>query len=217
MYSLQSKGSLSNYVKITDNIYSSIFNGLSLSDYINARQSFCNSHHKLPCANCEKNGWVCLADGFKDAFPNVTYTAHTARRRLLQMPLVCIKIETSQGREKCFLLEKHDGVDFNTFFSLFKSIFSTLSTSASSTKLSKGDLQSLLSVCTSDKERCTLRYVAYKASGLSASQARKHFGFQNISQLENEVKNNMLDKCLRIRQSIENLANIRERSVCSPN
>lgn len=57
-----------------------------------------------------------------------------------------------------------------------------------STSLSKQELKSLLSVCKSDRERACMRYAVFKASGFSATHARKQFGFQNISKQVKDVE-----------------------------
>jgi hypothetical protein len=44
--------------------------------------------------------------------------------------------------------------------------------------IEKSTLQALLSMAQSDRERETLRYVVYKASGLTSTRARKLYGFE---------------------------------------
>jgi hypothetical protein len=153
------------------------------------------------------NGWEKLGEAFKNAFPNVSYTPHYARRRLLQMPLVCIRVDYKPGVHECFLLESLPGVNYQHFIHLFQAV--TQHTPQQTTALSKQELKSLLSVCKSDRERTCMRYTVFKVSGLSATNARKQFGFQNISKQVKEA----LKQCQVIRDSIDKLANIQEKSL----
>lgn len=43
------------------------------------------------------NGYVTLKSAFTQSFPSVDYNVTYARRRLLQMPLACIRIEFDSG------------------------------------------------------------------------------------------------------------------------
>ena len=201
-------------------MYTSIFQGLSLSEYIRARTEHCRNTHNSPCHECtsllliargvEANGWKKLGEAFKSAFPNVTYTAAYARRRFLQMPLVCIRVDYKPGVHECYLLEHVPGVNYQHFLHLFHT--AAQRTPQQTATLGKQEVKSLLSVCTSDQERAYLRYAVFKASGLSATQARKHFGFQNITKHTKNVEE-ALERCQSIRNSIEKLANIQEKSL----
>ena len=212
--------SLSEYLKVSDNVYISIFQGLSLSEYITAHTHYCQITHSLPCNECtsilsvarkiEQNGWEKLGEAFKNAFPNVSYTPHHARRRLLQMPLVCARVDYKPGVYECFLLESVPGVNYQHFVHLFQAF--TQHTPQQTTALSKQELKSLLSVCKSDRERACMRYAMFKASGLSATHARKQFGFQDISRQVKDVEE-AFKQCQSIRDSINKLANIQEISL----
>lgn len=57
-----------------------------------------------------------------------------------------------------------------------------------------------------------MRYAVFKASGLSATHARKLFGFQNILKQAEDVEE-ALKQCQLIRDSIDKLANIQEKSL----
>ena len=158
----------------------------------------------------EQNGWEKLGESFKNAFPNVSYTPHHARRRLLQMPLVCVRVDYKPGVYEYFLLESIPGVNYQHFIHLFQAF--TQHTPPQTTTLSKQELKSLLSVCKSDRERACIRYAVFKASGLSATHARKQFGFQDISRQVKDVEE-ALKQCQSIRDSIDKLANIQEKSL----
>ena len=57
-----------------------------------------------------------------------------------------------------------------------------------------------------------MRYALFKASGFSATHARKQFGFQNISKQVKDVED-VLKQCQFIRNSIDKLVSIQERSL----
>ena len=113
--------SLSEYVKLSDKVSVSIFDKLSLKEYCIARNHYCLLHHSPPCHECSAmiqaatsvlDAGICsLQQVFKSCFPSVTYHTVNAKRRLLQMPLVAIQIES----EKCtevVLTELVEGIDY---------------------------------------------------------------------------------------------------------
>ena len=109
---------VSNFIFIAD---VTAFRGLSLSEYIEARTAHCTSMHKQ-CRECPKmlqvassvsqKGFVKLKAAFVDSFSGVEYSQVKARRRLLQMPLACIRTDYGPGRSECVLIEYHHGVNY---------------------------------------------------------------------------------------------------------
>lgn len=76
--------------------------------------------------------------------------------------------------------------------------------------ISKEVVKSLLSQ--SDRERECLRYTVFKASGLSATQMRKQYGFESMNE-RSKVVDTALQHAKYIRESIEVLAKSKDRSV----
>ena len=78
--------------------------------------------------------------------------------------------------------------------------------------LSKADLNGILKLAQSDRERETIRYAVYKASGITPNQAQKHFGFDNMSSRASEV-----EKCIaeaqEIRAAIDDLADSQDKAL----
>ena len=72
-------------------------------------------------------------------------------------------------------------------------------------------LHGLLKMCGSDKERDLLRYTAVKSSGLSATQAYKQLGLQNMDQRITKV-DNVVEHAKFIRESIDMLAVTKDRA-----
>ena len=78
--------------------------------------------------------------------------------------------------------------------------------------LSKNEIKSLLAICQSDRKRVCVRYAAYKASGVTATQARKQFGFEQMNQRSKKVEET-LKHAQYIRQAIDKLARTKELAV----
>lgn len=110
------------YETLADGVFVSKLKGQSLQEYIVACHDYCTLHHIL-CEECprminaakivlEKS--ICtLSSVFQAAFPGVTYTAHNAKRRLLQLPLAAIRVhEASSGRSAVHLMEYMVGINY---------------------------------------------------------------------------------------------------------
>ena len=92
---------------------------LSLVDYYHARLTVCLRKHGQPCHICPpllsvaekvlRDGLCTLRDAFDVAYPDVTYNVGQAKRKILQMPLVSIRIgNPSSGTSCTFLMERVD-------------------------------------------------------------------------------------------------------------
>ena len=96
---------------------------LSLQEFVTSLHKHCTQHHSTNCRECPqllKAAQTILANGlkslFKVAFPDVTYTAYNARRRLSQLPLVTIRIgNRSSGNSTIIVMEYVNGVDYIKF------------------------------------------------------------------------------------------------------
>ena len=186
-YQEQCTKKLAQHTKLTDSIYVTSFEGLNLSEYVQARNEHCKSTHSN-CKECPamlevantilRDGYVTLKSAFTRNFPSVDYNVTYARRRLLQMPVVCVRVDYSSGVSEYFLLENYPNANYGSIQALIKSIMQKNSSSKGD-PISKDVVKSLLSLCQSDRERECLRYTVYKASGLSATQTRKRYGFES--------------------------------------
>ena len=78
--------------------------------------------------------------------------------------------------------------------------------------LSKEKLRDLLQLACSYQERECICYTAWKASGLSASAGRKHFGLDNMSTRANHVKH-CVQEVKATRESVERVCHLQEQSV----
>ena len=74
-------------------------------------------------------------------------------------------------------------------------------------------LKSLLQLCESDRERECLRYAVVKSSGLSTTQARQTFGFQNNMSSRLSYVDSVIKHAQYIRESIEKLCRTKEKAL----
>lgn len=111
-----SKNLCSNEVqKHSDVVYTTNFRRFSLQEYIHVHSVYCNANHAQPCSQCKAvlfiantvatDGYCRLSVVFKNAFPTLSYKADIARQKVLQMPLACIRLGSSEkGTSSWFLI-----------------------------------------------------------------------------------------------------------------
>ena len=158
-----------------------------------------------------RDGYVTLKNAFTDSFPSVEYNVTYARRRFLQMPLACIRVDYRAGISECFLIEYYPSANYSSIQALIKTIMQK-NNSSNSDPISKDVVKSLLSLCQSDRERECLRFAVFKGSGLSATQARKRYGFESMSRRSKAVED-ALQHAKYIRESIDDLAQSKDHSM----
>ena len=158
-----------------------------------------------------KEGYCSLSEAFSIVSPDVNYTAQHARSRLLQMPLACLRVDFKPGVSQCFLVEHHPSLNYQNLIALLKTIVERQQPK-SVPPLDKVTVKSLLGLCQSDKERECVRYAVFRASGVSATQARKHFGFENMLERSRKVEA-CIDHAKYIRKAVDELARSKEKSV----
>ena len=155
-------------------------------------------------------GFLSLKQAYTQHFPSVKYKSDHARRRLLQMPLACVRIDFRPGVSECYILEHRPQTNYESIVSLLKNVVHKDSDKRSS--LSKHEVKSLLAICQSDRERECIRYAIYRSSGVTATQARKQFGFEHMNQRSKRVEE-ALKHAQYIRQAIDKLARTKEIAV----
>lgn len=178
--------------KLAENCYVSLFVGLTLKQYTLARDSVCKSNHAQPCLNCLallsvaedvlKNGCCLLSRAFRVAFPDQTYRTNNALERFLQMPLSAIRIGSpSTGKSAWYLLEHVEGVNHVQLVRFAEALLAARTPTKGTPSIDKKEVRAILSLAQSDRERELIRYSVFKSSGISATAARRHFGFQNMT------------------------------------
>ena len=222
VYLEQQKQRLCNPCKqqLCDTVHVSLLSGLTLTEYITARSEHCSNAHAQPCIGCStmlqvadailKEGYCALSQAYSIVSPDVEYTAQHARRKFLQMPLACLRIDFQPGVSKCFLVEHHP-FNYQNLISLLKNIIERQQPK-SAPALDRTTVKSLLGLCQSDRARECVRYAVFRASGVSATQARKQFGFEKMLERSKRVEA-CIDHAQYIRKSIDQLAMSKERSV----
>lgn len=191
IYNQQKKKSLCDKTKlrVSDNLYVSLFSGMSLNEYLTTRTIICENNHQNPCNTCEPlldvakqitvKGYMQLSHAFKRAYPAQTYKTDIALARMLQMPLVCVK---PHQYNVWFLCERVEGMDYAKFLSLTDAVKDNVAKALPS--ISRSELNGIMTLAQSDRERQLIRYSIFKASGMSYTAARKNYGFQNMETTE---------------------------------
>ena len=98
-----------------------------------------------------ENGFVKLADAFRAAFPGTTYHSHSAKRRLLRLPLAALRLgNTDSGQSEVYLVEHSPAVNYCKVVNLLSSLHSM---AEASLNMKKQELKELLQLAQSDRER----------------------------------------------------------------
>lgn len=222
-YLEQTKRCLSDPVrqKICETVHVSLISGLSLSEYIEARAMHCQQSHAFHCVQCQpflevartvlEQGYCTLSKAFGTVTTDVVYTAEHARRLLLQMPLVAIRVgDPKQGFSFSILMEKFSGTDYSKMGAIINGLANTSMRKV--VTLEKSVVKMLLSISQSDRERECLRYAVYKASGMTATMVRRTYGFEGMQARAISVESALLE-IKQIREAIDDLANTKEESL----
>ena len=106
-------------------------------------------------------------------------------------------------------MEFNPGVDYQNMASILNQVKSPCT---SNRGLDKSSVQKLLDLATSDRERECIRYALFKASGMTQTQARREFGFENMDDRAIEVEA-CLHEAQKIREAIDDLASIQDKAL----
>lgn len=156
-------------------------------------------------------GYVLLSEAFRSCFPTVTYHSHSAKRCLLKLPLVALRVGPPEsGVSQVYLFEHFPNVNYRQFLHLLNDFH------AEKTKkkllINKQQLKRILSIATSSRERECIRITAVLSSGISATSARKHFGFEKVTERVKAVSD-IADEIEAIRRAHEEVAEAQERAA----
>ena len=214
------RNALPNHRLVSDGVYVSNLD-LTLEEFCKACKAHClERHDQTKCKKCthmiaaaevvERERICTLSSLFKEAFPGVSYTSDSARKCLLQIPLVCIRVgEPSDGTSQLLVFESTKGADYQKIRQILSA---NIKSSSLSSTLTKKDVKQLLGLAQSDRERECLRYAIFKSSGLTPSGARRKFGFERMAERSAEV-----ERCIKeteeIRRSCEELASVRLKAL----
>ena len=207
--------------RVTEDICVSVVVGISLSEYANTLADYCKLRHGTDCTTCSsfiavalnviENGFVKLSQAFKTAFPHVAYHSHSAKRRLLQLPLVAFRVgEPRSGLSEVYICEHFSGVDYQQFLKLLNALH--LQKKSRELSMSKSELKDLLSLAQTDKERECVRYAVWKSSGLSVTAARRVYGFENLRERAQKV-DTAIEEVKAIRTAMDEVCKIKEKAA----
>ncbi len=213
---------MSKFVNINKTICVSVFEGLSLKDYVVARQGFCKMQHKQPCRNCTSllevakiiidKGFIQLKQAFEIACPNVAYKSTTAKKKLLQMPVASVAVRsTTKGAYRVFLVEKQNHVKYDILQSLLNQWWESKAVEPSC-PLTRDTVTNLLKLAESESERKRLKYTIVTASGISGKKAASLYGFSNTSSTVSDVEE-ALREATAIRNVIQKLAELKDEEL----
>lgn len=221
VYLEQKKSALGNPMLVCDGVHVSLVSGLTLSEHASALTAHCSSSHVPPCISCSRclkvieivyeQGYCILSEAYKLVSEVVKYTAERARNKLLQMPLVAIRIgDPDTGYSFTVLVEKFSGTDYSKFRAILNGLVPVKPAEGDSLK--KSVVKMLLSVAQSDRERNCLRYAIYHASGMTPTEIRRKYGFQDMAARASDV-DMALSEVQQIREAIYDLARVEDQAL----
>ena len=172
-------------------MHKSKLEGITLPQFVKARNSYCLKFHTSSCSQCcclinvanevMKSGIVKVPITFRKCFPLVSYQSHKAKQRLMQLPVVVFKMSTKGlGSQKLYMVEQKSGVDFTQFVSLFKEL---VPAETDKVGLTRETLNGLCKLASNESDRKLIKYAACASKNLSSREAAKHYGVSNFSTL----------------------------------
>ena len=194
---------------------------LSLDNYALAKTVLCNRTHEQPCNQCAqllkvadvvlKEGFITLGEAFCLVSPNAKYDTAQAKRKMLQLPLASIRIGLpSSGRAYTLLVEHQHSLDYEKLSLMINSLLGC--SKSPSVIIDKSTVKKLLGIAQSDHERQCIRYAVFKASGVTLTQARKKFGFENMGKKAQHVEV-CINSNRAIREAIDDLATTEDEAL----
>ncbi len=211
IYREQTKRPFYKYRKCNDGVDLSIFEGLTLSEYIQAKKRVCDQKHSALCTGCcgmlkvadkvLSEGLAELKEAYSRSSSKIPYKSCQAKRKLLKMPLVCLHVSNNY-MSKLFLVDKMSNIE------MWKSVLPRLLPKKKDS-LSKQTFKTLLSLCTSDEERKRLKYAVTQSSGISNTALRNKLGWEDMRSNNHDVKQAMKEmKCC-----VKKLAHLEDKQM----
>ena len=78
--------------------------------------------------------------------------------------------------------------------------------------IDREEIGAILSLAQSDRERELIKYTAFKASGLTATAAKRHLGFHNMTERCDKVQV-CIEEAQNIRETIDKLSHVQDRAL----
>ena len=210
---------LSEYDTVSEGIYVSKVQGLTLVEYCTARKYHCKQNHDQPCTNCMSmiqaaqiivdRGIVPVSTIFKQVFPTITYTSSNAKRHLLQMPAVAFQIKKQKGQSELYLMEKVNGVNYERLAYFFTENIQKV---VREHGITKEELKKLLTLTQNERERELIKYAVYKTSGATPSEARRWLGIENMRSRAARIESS-IQEVQEIYEAVDMLASSQDKAV----
>ena len=211
---------LSEYISVSNNVFMSKFQGLTLAEYCTARRHYCSQNHNTTCKSCNSKIQAAqmIVEGVilpmstvsKKVFPAVTYLSVNAKRRLLQMPAVAIRIQgAKKGDSELYLMEKINGLNYEQLSEILSENAQKV---VKQHGISKQELKQLLTITKTERERELIRYTVFKTSGVTPTKARRWLGFENMQSRALHVES-CVQEVQELYEAVESLAKSQDEAV----
>lgn len=143
-----------------------------------------------------------MSKAFREVFPGIKYSAEVARRRFLQMPLVCIVLgDQKSGQSLSYLIENNADMNYQGIYQLLMAH----KESNDLKHISKSALKDILSLAQSRRERELICYTAVISGHYTQTSAKKSLGLLNMNQQILDVER-CINEAKLIRETIEDMA-----------
>ena len=177
---------------VTEFVKVSAFEGLSLPQYVLAKNARCKQIHNYceTCLKCsglinaakliiEKNV-VSLSYLWNKCYPNISYDSGKAQRKFLQMPICVLNVN------KVIYITAKKGTDINYYMSMRSNIQSNAVAQAKSF-VPNEEYKVLLSAAQGDSEKKLLKHVLCETQNMSKRQASKVYGISKMKERATEI------------------------------
>ena len=209
-YSVYLKMNLTIDIKITDNLYLSHIQDLSLDEFVVARRAYCQrTHNKLNCSQCMplikfaveiiEHSVVLLSVCFRKCF-NSAYKSDKAIRRIVQLPVAVFRVN-----EKLFVTEFTPNMNYEKFTELYSLL---VPETVMQKGISKESLKMLCDLSSSEKDKKLIRVAA--TAHLSAKKAKKELGISDLAR-ERKAVSDAIEDIQDIRDAVDEVVRVKEK------
>jgi len=142
-------------------VRASLFDGLTLDEYVKAKRMRCNQVHSTMNCSCQslitvaeivlKNRFTPLTILWNKLFPDILYDSEKAQRRLLQLPFVAFRHEGG-----VYITEKKEQMDYKA---MMNELWKCFPRDQAKFCMSSGEYFDILKSIENDAERTRLKHV----------------------------------------------------------
>ena len=201
---------LTDNIKITDNLYLSRIQDLSLDEFVAARRMYCQiTHNHLNCSQCMplikfalqiiEHSVVLLSACFRKCFSGA-YKSDKAIRRIVQLPVAVFR-----ANEKLFVTEYTSNMNYEKFTKFYSLL---VPETVMLKGISKESLKILCDLASSEKDKKLIRVAA--TAHLSAKKARKELGINDLA-MERKVVSEAIEEFQDIRDAVDEVVRVKEK------